>query len=249
MGFRPCILNEPVAADEETLILPGNVPLVMVWIPRGTFMMGRYSGEQDSFSDEDPQHPVTVPGFWMGKYEVTQAQWEAVMGTNPSYFSGENRPADGVSWDLAKSFITALNSYTGKTFRLPSEAEWECACRAGTTTRYYWGDDASYTQIGSYAWWDGNSGTQTHDVGGKLANAFALYDMNGNVWEWCEDDDHSSYTGAPTDGSAWVDSPRGPGRVLRGGGWYSFDYYCRSASRINAYPSYTSHIIGFRLSR
>ena len=240
-------LNE--GSGTETIMLPGNVPLVMVWIPGGTFMMGRYSGEQDSWDYEDPQHSVTVPGFWMGKYEVTQAQWEAVMGSNPSGFSGANRPVEEVSWNDVKSFIAALNSYTGKTFRLPSEAEWEYACRAGTTTRFYWGDDASYTQIGDYAWYSDNSGNETYDAGGKLANAFGLYDMSGNVWEWCEDDYHSSYTGAPTNGGAWVDSPSGSHRVSRGGGWSSMSDYCRSAGRSGTYPSYTHCDLGFRLSR
>ncbi len=193
------VLGCPLADDddgqgsghEETIMLPGDVPLVMVWIPAGTFMMGRYSGEQDSDSTEDPQHHVTLSqGFWMGKYELTKAQWTAVMGTEP--WSGHDNvlddpasPAVYVSWDDAQAFITALNSYTGRTFRLPTEAEWEYACRAGTTTRFYWGDDPSYPMGDDYCWWTYNAwdvGEEyAHGVGQKLPNAFDLYDMSGNV--------------------------------------------------------------------
>ncbi len=242
------ILMDSSPAEIQTIMLPGDVPLVMVWIPGGTFLMGRYSGEQGSWSDEDPQHQVTVPGFWMGKYEVTQAQRRALLGKSPSYFAGDSRPAELVSWFGAKSFITALNNHSGKTFRLPSEAEWEYACRAGKTTRFYWGDDTGNTDIVSYAWYRDNSGYQTHDVGGKTANAFGLHDMSGNVLEWCEDDWHDNYTGAPTGGHAWVDSPRGSRRVLRGGGWSNFGNFCRSANRGNDTPDSPHITYGFRVA-
>ena len=242
--------------ETETIMLPGAVPLEMVWIPGGTFMMGRYPGEQESYDDEDPRHQVTVPGFWMAKYELTKRQWQAVMGTTP--WSGRDyvlndldSPAVRVSWNDAKAFITALNTYTGLTFRLPSEAEWEYACRAGTTTRFYWRDDLDYTQIGNYAWSGDNCSSEeyAHVVGQKLANSFGLYDMSGNVQEWCEDDWHSSYTGAPTNGSAWVDSPRGLCRVERGGGWEFGTSLCRSAFRFPCGPSGGHYTIGFRLAR
>jgi formylglycine-generating enzyme required for sulfatase activity len=240
----------PNPGDTETIMLPGNVPLEMVWCPAGTFMMGRYQGEQDSYSNEDPQHQVGFSsGFWIGKYEVTQAQWEAVTGSNPSYFPGDNRPVEQVSWNDAQSFITALNIVTDRTFRLPSEAEWEYACRAGTTTRFYWGEDPTYTFIGNDAWHLGNSGDQTHDVGGKLANAWGLEDMSGNVWEWCEDDWHDNYTGAPTDGRAWVDSSRGPDRANRGGGFSSIQSGCRSAIRVGNTATSKLYFFGFRLAR
>lgn len=155
--------------------------------------------------------------------------------------------------NTVQAFVTALNTHvanTGQgsgTFRLPSEAQWEYACRAGTTTRCYWGDDPSYTQIGNYAWYAYNSTSQTHPVGQKLPNAWGLYDMLGNVWEWCEDWYHSSYTGAPTDGSAWV-SPTSSNRVARGGGRVSIGG-CRSANRGGDHPSDASIELGFRLAR
>jgi formylglycine-generating enzyme required for sulfatase activity len=251
------ITLEENTGTTETVMLPGSVPLKMVWIPGGTFQMGRYAGEQDSYSDEDPQHLVTLGGFWMAKYELTKRQWTAVMGTAPwtgqSYVLADlDSPAVYVSWNNAQSFLTALNSYTGKSFRLPSEAQWEYACRGGTQTRFYWGDDPGYTAIGDYAWYVGNAwnaGQQyAHVVGGKAPNAFGLYDMSGNVWEWCEDDWHGSYTGAPEGGQAWVDSPRGSHRVLRGGGWYNSGYYCRSAYRYYSTPGGTFSNYGFRIA-
>ena len=252
--------GEVEPGEEETILLPGNVLLTMVKITGSTYQMGRYAGEQESYSDEDPQHAVTVPGFWMGKYEITQAQWLAVMGSWPgtapssSYGVGDTYPAYYVSWDDAQNFITALNTHivsSGQgplTVRLPSEAEWEYACRAGTATRFYWGDDGDYTQIENYAWYVGNNspyGTKT--VGGKLPNAFGLYDMSGNVWEWCQDWYHSSYSGAPADGSAW-ESLTGSIRVFRGGDW---DYYagnCRSAYRLGDSPGFRINYLGFRLA-
>ena len=245
------------SGDEETIMLPGNVPLEMVWIPAGTFQMGRYSGEQDSYSDEDPRHQVTLSqGFWMAKYELTKRQWTAVMGTTP--WSGQSyvlddpdSPAVCVSWNDAQAFIATLNDYTGKTFRLPTEAEWEYACRAGTTTRFYWGDDPSYTVGDDYCWWTYNAWEvnerYAHAVGQKLPNAFGLYDMSGNVWEWCQDYWYSAYP------SGSVTDPTGPAsgsyRVLRGGGWRYYGYDCRSAHRDYHNPSITNHSFGFRLSR
>jgi formylglycine-generating enzyme required for sulfatase activity len=249
----------------QTVLLPGNIPLVMVWIPAGTFMMGRYAAEQDSYAFESPQHAVTLTaGYWMGKYELTQAQWKSLMaGINPSYFQGgtygntDNRPVEQVSWNAVQLFIEALNAHitsTGQgsaTMRLPSEAEWEHACRAATADRFYWGPDPDYADIGTYAWYLDNSGGQTHNVGtaGTTGgpNAFGLCDMSGNVWEWCQDWYHSTYSGAPTDGSAW-ESPAGAERAGRGGG---FDNRrgCRSASRTYAAPSSALNNIGFRLAR
>jgi formylglycine-generating enzyme required for sulfatase activity len=180
------------------------------------------------------------------------------MGTTP--WSGQinvlddpDSPAVYVSWKHAQSFITVLNSLTGKTFGLPSEAGWEYACRAGTTTRFYWGDDPTYTVGSDHAWWGHNAGDigfrYAHAVGQKMPNAWGLYDMSGNVWEWCEDDSHFRYADARTNGSAWIDSPRGTNRVLRGGSWNSRDD-CRSAKRgYNSQDKQTGSFTGFRVVR
>ncbi len=248
----------------ETWILPGDVQLVMMWVPGGKFMMGRYLGEQDSSPQEDPQHEVTVGGYWMAKYELTKRQWAAVMGTTPwtryNVLGDLDSPAVYVSWDDAQAFLTALNTYTKQTtFRLPSEAQWEYACRGGDhvpPTRFYWGDDPGYMDIGLHAWWSGNCESEpyAHVVGQKSPNVrglnvFGLYDMSGNVWEWCEDDWHYSYTGAPTGGQAWVDSPRGSYRVLRGGCWHFSEFFCRSAMRHGGAQDSMDDGIGFRLVR
>lgn len=250
--------------NEQTILLPGNVPLVLVSVPAGSFNMGRYTDETDSLANEDPQHQVNFAnGFWIGKYEITKGQWQALMGTTP--WSGQgysinnvNSPAVYISWNDAKAFVTALNTHItntaqgSATCRLPSEAEWEYACRAGTTTRFYWGEDASLTSIGSYAWWNTNAWTAGeaygHVVGTKLPNAWGVYDASGNVWEWCEDWYHSSYTDAPTDGSAWL-SPAGSSRVARGGGWYNTAPSQRSAGRNSAVDTYSSNDFGFRIAR
>jgi formylglycine-generating enzyme required for sulfatase activity len=250
---------------------PGTtVPLVLKAIPTGTFLMGRYAGEAQSISAEDPQHSVTISQpFYMGQFEVTQAQWQAIKGNNPSHFcvagggaptDDLTRPVETVSWDVITTpttgFLAKLNAATaatrpaGMVFRLPTEAEWEWACRAqttGTPTRFYWGDDPSDTDILNNAWFLDNSDGGTHPVGTKTANAFGLYDMSGNVWEWCEDDWHSDYTGAPTDGSAWVDNPRGTDRMLRGGCWYYNASNCRSAYRWNLVSGNWGYVIGFRV--
>ena len=261
MGVRVTAMDEAI-----TILLPGDVPLVLVKIPAGTFMMGRYAGEQDSFDREDTQHSVMLSDdFYIGKYEVTKGQWQAVMGTTPWFgqdyvLDDLNSPAVYVSWEDAHSFITALNMHITNTGQgvasmcLPSEAQREYACRAGTMQRFYWGDDLSYTEIDDYAWWDGTADNMeedyAHEVGGKLPNVFGLYDMIGNVWEWCEDDWHSDYMGAPTDGSAWINSPRDSNRVARGGGWSSAGYFCRSASRNEGnLLTFTNYNMGFRLVR
>lgn len=233
-----------------TVMLPGGVPLELVRIPAGTFLMGSGLDPDWSSTSEAPQHMVSINSdFYMGKYEVTQNQWYAVMGGNPASHQGDiNYPVEQVSWNGCKTFITSLNALGQGTFRLPTEAEWEYACRGGTTTRWCFGNDQ--TLLTKYAWYSVNSGSTTHVVGGKLANPFGLYDIMGNIWEWCEDDYHSTYTGAPTDGSAWIDSPtRGSSRVLRGGAYNSSATYCRSAYRGNNTPSYNHSSRGLRLVR
>ncbi len=240
----------------ESVHFPGETAtfggIEFVWCPPGTFMMGSPDTEQDRDADEGPQHQVTIShGFWMGKYEVTQKQWKDVMGSNPSYFQGgsygntDNRPVEQVPWNtITQTFLPTLNTATGLTFRLPTEAEREYACRAGTTTRFYWGDDPSYTQVGNYAWYLDNSSNQTHEVGGKTPNAWGLYDMSGNVWEWCQDF-YGSYTSdAVTDPTG---PATGPTHVDLGSAWTHTSIRCRSADRDHDAPSWLYYSSGLRL--
>jgi len=233
----------------ERSFLLGNSgeSIVMCWIPAGEFMMGSPEDEDDRLEDEGPVHRITFSeGFWMGKYEVTQGLWEAVMGSNPShsYGVGDNHPVYDVSWDNIKDFMIALNY----TFRLPSESEWEYACRAGTSTRYYWGDDLNYKDIDRYAIYNGNDPGGTAEVGTKESNVWDLHDMSGNVWEWCADWYHGNYNGAPDNGSAWV-LPSSRERVFRGACWAYPASGCRSAQRNHNTPNLQHHHLGFRLAR
>jgi formylglycine-generating enzyme required for sulfatase activity/serine/threonine protein phosphatase PrpC len=218
----------------------------MVFVQGGTFTMG-CTAEQGSAcdSDEKPTHQVTVSSFRMGKYEVTQAEWEAVMGSNPSYFTNcPNCPVENVSWNDIQAFIGKLNTITGGNYRLPTEAEWEYAARGGNRssgTKYSGSND-----IGLVAWYDGNSGSRTHPVGQKQANALGLFDMTGNVWEWCSDwYGENYYSNSPST------NPRGPStgtyRVLRGSSWDADAGLCRVSIRLDLKPGYSTGIFGFRL--
>ena len=216
----------------------------MVVIPYGSFYMGSKKN-----SDENPQHMVYIKSFLMGKTEVTQKQWRDVMGSNPSRFDacGPECPVESVEWYEVQQFITKLNQKTGQKYRLPNEAEWEYAARAETTAEWSFGNDES--KLGNYAWYGGNSGSKTQAVGQKLPNAFGLYDMHGNVWEWTQDCWHENYAGAPTDGSAWTTGCRGNYRVRRGGSWTDDPAILRSASRDWILPDFRSIYLGFRLAR
>ena len=216
----------------------------MVPLPAGEFMMGAAPSEAGAGKDEQPRHLVKIKAFSIGKYEVTQGQWKAVMGSNPSYFKqcGDNCPVEIVSWNDVQTFIKTLNQKTGGHYRLPSEAEWEYACRAGQDTLYCGGND-----LDAVAWHDGNSGNQTHPVGGKQANAFGLYDMSGNVWEWVQDCYHGSYQGAPGDGSAWGGGAECAYRVLRGGSFGSSQSSVRCAYRGSSGPVNRDNRLGFRI--
>jgi formylglycine-generating enzyme required for sulfatase activity len=208
--------------------LANGVRLEMVNLPAGEFLMG---SPDSAYQNEKPPHQVTVNSFAIGKYPVTQAQYQAVMGKNPSHFKNNRQnPVEQVSWNDAQAFCQKLSQIIGKTYRLPTEAEWEYACRAGTTTRFYFGDDAN---LKDYGWYDGNSQQTTHPVGQKKPNAWGLYDMSGNVWEWCEDNWHDNYKNAPKDGSAWLIKDN-YSQILRGGSWFNNPYYCRSAFRGNS---------------
>lgn len=242
------------AAPSISILLPGNIPLEMVWIPAGTFLMGMYPGEQDGLQYiESPQHQVTISkGFYMGKYEVTKEQWETVMGTTP--WEGElylntdpSSPAFNMSWLEAQAFMTEIRKLTKRRFGLPTEAQWEYACRAGTTTRYHWGDDPAYSLINDYAWTYNNTGTEhyEHVVGLKLPNQWGLFDMNGNVFEMCQDWFSPIYPEDP------VIDPTGPStghdKCSRGGSWNFRTWFCRSASRNGFNPDSGDEKQGFRV--
>ncbi len=241
--------------------LGNNITLEMVAIPNGTFLMGSPDTEEGHRDNESPQHEVTVKSFFMGKYPVTQAQWQAVaflpqvnreLEPNPSRFKGENRPVECVSWYDAMEFCSRLTIKTRRQYRLPSEAEWEYACRAGTTTPFHFGETIT-TDLANYdgrddelGKWKGSYGKgpkgiyrrETTPVGSfGVANDFGLYDMHGNVWEWCADKWHSNYEGVPIDGSAWEEEQVNEISndnylwLLRGGSWFYNPDYCRSAFR------------------
>lgn len=212
----------------------------MVLIGSGSFDMGSNNGE----SDEKPVHRVSIRSFLMGKTEVTQGQWKAVMGSNPSLFSncGDDCPVERVSWNDVQDYVRKLSQQSGKTYRLPSEAEWEYACRAGGSQTYCGSDD-----VNAVGWYTSNSDGKTHSVAGQQANAVGLYDMSGNVWEWVQDDYHDNYSGAPSDGSAW--SSGGSQRVLRGGRWSGSPDNLRSAYRFRNTPGSRFDGYGFRIAR
>jgi formylglycine-generating enzyme required for sulfatase activity len=240
----------------------------LVWISPGTFTMGSPTNEVDRNPNEGPQTDVTITrGFWMGKYEVTQGEYLSLIGTNPSYFNGDRSgspwfdqnfgtnlslPVEKVSWEDATNYcarLTARERATGRiptnyTYRLPTEAEWEYACRAGTPTRFYYGDDPGYTNLANYAWYAGSSHNLSQPVGRLLPNAWGLYDMAGNVWEWCQDFFAVYPVGSRTDPQGPVN---GTFRVWRGGSWSYTGQYCRSARRQNHLPTFTYDSLGFRV--
>jgi len=227
-----------------------TIGMEFVLIPAGEFDMGSPPDEVSRDSDEGPVHHVNIEtAFYMGRYEVTQKQWREIMGDNPSFFTGDdNLPVEKVSWDDVQEFIKKLNEKEGTDkYRLPSEAEWEYACRAGTTTRYSFGDDDDYANLGDYAWYDENSDDETHPVGQKKPNSWGLYDLHGDVWEWVQDCWHGYYYGgAPVDGSAW-ESGDGAYRVFRGGSWSDVARNCRSANRNHFDPRDRAGRLGFRI--
>jgi formylglycine-generating enzyme required for sulfatase activity len=203
-------------------VVKNSIGMELVYAPAGSFMMGSERGD----ANEKPVHQVTIrEGFYIGRYEVTQAQWRRVMGSNSAAFKGDNFPVDEISWEDAQDFIRSLNTTNdGYKYRLPSEAEWEYACRAGS------GDEQA-GNLDSIAWYENNSEGTTHPVGQKLPNGFGLYDMLGNVWEWCEDNYHSSYNGAPSNGSPWLIGGYAT-RMVRGGSWRMSSRFLRAAGRV-----------------
>ena len=235
------------AQKKYSVDLGNDTQLDMVWIHAGSFLMGSPETEEGWGDDKGIQTEIALEGYWIGKYEVTQAQYMAVMGTNPSHFKGDNNPVEEVNWNDAMEFCRKLSEKTGKNFILPTEAQWEYACRAGTTTAYSFGDDA--TQLGDYAWWGGNADTTTHPIGEKRPNKWGLYDMHGNVSEWCLSL-YKPYHYSETDGRNSLLPPSNKNRdinsfrpdtsnerVLRGGSWNNdFPSVFCCAFRSYSYP-------------
>ena len=215
----------------------------MVYVEGGTFIMGATAEQKKTYKDEKPAHSVTLSSFYIGKYEVTQALWKAVMGSNPSHFEGDNLPVENVSWNDCQTFLRKLNAMTGKNFRLPTEAEWEFAARGGNRSRGY--QYSGSNVLSDVAWYADNSGSKTHNVGAKAPNELGIYDMSGNVWEWCQDW-KKSYSSSPQT------NPKGPSsgssRVYRGGSWILSARGCRVASRDCFTPDYGGIDLGLRLA-
>jgi formylglycine-generating enzyme required for sulfatase activity len=239
------IVDRPKGNAEVFVEDLGNgISLTMVKIPGGEFLMGSPASEEERYDDESPQHSVKVPEFYLGQTLVTQAQWQQLMSNNnPSKFTGDGKlPVEQVSWLDTQEFCQKLFEQTQRAYRLPSEAEWEYACRAGTTTPYYFGETIT-KELANY----GGQRGKTTPVGEFPPNEFGLYDLHGNVWEWCLDHWHENYQLAPSDGSVWLSDNDKANRVLRGGSWNSYPRSCRSASRYNDTPVNRVGIIGFRV--
>ena len=233
----------PSSASSQTFTVNG-VSFKMIRVEGGTFTMGATSEQgSDAYNDEKPTHRVTLSTYYMGETEVTQALWQAVMGSNPSNFQGANRPVEKVTWDDCKTFISKLNSLTGKNFRLPTEAEWEYAARGGNRSNGY--KYSGSNALGNVAWYDDNSGGETHPVKTKSPNELGLYDMSGNVREWCQDRYGTYESGAQT-------NPMGPSsgslRVCRGGGWSNDAGGCRVSYRSYNAPGDRLSDLGLRLA-
>ena len=235
-----------VASGSNAISIPvkDGISIEMVKVEAGTFMMGATPEMEKPNSDEKPLHQVTlINDYYMGKYEVTQALWEAVMGSNPSYFKGDNLPVEKVSWNDCQEFISKLNSLTGRKFRLPTEAEWEYAARGGKKRRgYQYSGSSNITDV---AWYDGNSGSKPHPVGTKQANELGIYDMSGNVHEWCSDW-YGSYSSSSQTNPTGADS--GSFRVFRGGGWGIYARGCRLSYRYIFTPDDRRSYLGLRLA-
>ena len=246
---QPTVAEQPVAqptvvnSDHISIPVKDGISIDMVRVEAGTFTMGATAEMEDPYDDEKPTHQVTLTNdYYIGKYEVTQALWKAVMGKKPSKFKGDNLPVENVSWDDCQEFISQLNRITGKTFRLPTEAEWEYAARGGKKSRGY--QYSGSNDISDVAWYDGNSGNKTHAVGSKQANELGIYDMSGNVWEWCQDW-HGSYSSSSQTNPTGVKS--GSYRVIRGEGWFNGASICRSSYRDGRLPYASSRDQGLRL--
>lgn len=243
VDISPTIGKANYTPNVKTFYANG-VSFDMVEVRGGTFRMGAISEhDSEAYDREKPVHSVTLSSYYIGKTEVTQELWQAVMGSNPSIFNGENLPVEYVSWNDCQEFIRKLNSMTGQNFRLPTEAEWEFACRGGNNSRGYKYSGSNY--VDNVAWYCDNSGDKTHLVATKSPNELGIYDMSGNVYEWCSDWRGGYTSGAQT-------NPKGPYdgsyRVNRGGGWYLSARCCRSSNRNSISPDYRCDDLGLRLA-
>ena len=237
--------SSSVSFGGNTISIPvkNGITIDMVKVEAGIFMMGATSKKLNPYNDEKPVHQVTLTNdYYMGKYEVTQALWQSVMGSNPSYFKGDNLPVEKVSWDDCQEFISKLNSITGRKFRLPTEAEWEYAARGGKKSRDYQYSGSS--KVSNVAWYRDNGKQKTHPVGTKRSNELGLYDMTGNVWEWCQDWYGSYVTSSQTNPTG---ANSGSYRVRRGGGWFNVAWGCRSSFRDGSAPGGRYSGLGLRL--
>jgi formylglycine-generating enzyme required for sulfatase activity len=232
--------ENPAVAAKPIEVMTNSIGMTLAKIAAGSFSMG-----SSSYSKETAVHTVNFAAdFWLGQYEVTQAQYRQVMETSPSRFQGDTLPAERVSWEDAAEFCRRLGARENKTYRLPTEAEWEYACRAGSRAAFCFGDDDS--RLGEYAWYDGSAGNKTHPVGSRKPNAWGLYDMHGNVWEWCSDwYQEGYYLASPATDPKGPDS--GQFRVLRGGCWYNRPVMCRSTRRDFNRSDYRDDGVGFRV--
>jgi formylglycine-generating enzyme required for sulfatase activity len=232
-------------SQNQTFTVKG-VSFEMIYVQGGSFNMGCISEQSNDCEDDTkPVHRVTLSDYYIGKFEVTQELWNAVMSDNSSSFKGDRLPVEKVSWNDAQEFISKLNVQTGKQFRLPTEAEWEYAARGGVKSSGY--KFSGSNDINAVAWYKNNSGDRTHDVGGKQPNELGIYDMSGNVWEWCGDwYNEDYYSSSPSNNPVGASS--GSYRVLRGGSWgYEHDYLCVVSHRSDLSPEYCSRSIGFRI--
>ena len=247
-GCSPSLQKHPVniasVKNNQQTLIDSYTEIEFVLIPGGSFQMGSPESEEGRDQDEGPVHKVFIDSFYMSRYETTQAQWEKIMGNNPSLLIGPpNLPVDNVSWDQVQSFVRKLNEITGRTYRLPTEAEWEYACRAGTETPFASGKDEAI--LSDYAWYIGNSWNESHPVGTRKPNLWGLYDMHGNVNEWVQDGRRFYF-------SSEQHNPKGDEKslkaVCRGGSWLYPARLCRSANRMVYDKNYSAHITGFRLA-
>ncbi len=238
------VVQAPVTnGDNISIPVKDGISIDMVRVEAGTFTMGATPEMENPWDGEKPTHQVTLTNdYYIGKYEVTQALWQAVMSNNPSYFKGDNLPVEKVSWNDCQEFISKLNTITGKTFRLPTEAEWEYAARGGKKSKGY--QYSGSNNLSDVAWYEDNSGNKTHAVGSKQANELGIYDMSGNVWEWCQDW-YGKYSSSSQTNPTGANS--GSNRVRRGGGWGGNAWICRSSYRYSYAPGFSNDSLGLRL--